>query len=355
MSGYQILENTTHKILRSPSINYDFNKETGFMATWGTTVEENPDLSPIGPFIADIEISSVCNGINNKPCKFCYKSNTGVGENMSLETFKTIFHKLGRQLTQIAFGIGDLDGNPDFWSIMDYCRTNGTNYVIPNVTTNGWGLTDEYADRLVSLCGAVAVSRYNPKDVCYDAVKKLTDRGMNQVNIHMLVSLETYDACFEVMKDSLSDPRLEKLNAIVFLSLKPKGNRNNYQKVGTASYKNIIDYAFENNVRVGFDSCSAPMFLEAVKDRENYKSLEILSEPCEATLFSVYLNSDGVMFPCSFLEEAEGLNVAECDDFKKDIWFAHKTAKFRDSLIATEKTCTINGVGCRKCPVFDIY
>lgn len=353
---YQILENSSHKLLRSPVVNYDFNKNNGFMATWGATEEENPNYSPVGPFIADIEISTICHGINNRPCKFCYKSNTGVGTNMSLETFKTIFHKLGRQLTQIAFGIGDIDGNPDVWDIMSYCRDNGKNYVIPNVTINGWGLTDEYAERLSKLCGAVAVSRYNPKDVCYDAVKKLTDLGMTQVNIHMLVSEETFKDCLEVMSDSKTDPRLAKLNAIVFLALKPKGDRNTLHPLGTENYKQLIDVAFEREVRVGFDSCSAPMFLNAVKDRENYDALEVLAEPCESTLFSVYLNSDGMMYPCSFLEDEEsGLNVAECEDFKKDIWFEERTAKFRKELIGTEKKCTINGKGCRTCPKFDIY
>ena len=344
------------KLLRSEVVNYDFNKKSGFMATWGKDLKDNPSFSPVGPFIADIEISTVCHGINNVPCKFCYKSNTGVGDNMSLDTFKKVFSKLGKQLTQIAFGIGDIDGNPDVWSIMEYCRNNDINYVVPNVTINGWNLKDEYADKLASLCGAVAVSKYQPKDICYDAVKKLTDRGMDQVNIHMLVSEETFQDCLEVMSDSKTDPRLEKLNAIVFLALKPKGKRNTLHPLGTDNYKKLIDTAFENNVRVGFDSCSAPMFLNAVKDRPNYDSLEVLCEPCESTLFSVYINTDGLMYPCSFMEDVEeGLDVANCNDFKKDIWFSDITAKFRDSLINTEKECIINGKGCRKCPKYDIY
>lgn len=356
-SGCVITENALFKRLQSKECNYFFNKKTGLTLTWGATPKEDPKYNPYGPIIADIEISTICNG-NGKPCSFCYKSNTPKGENMSLETFKKLFHRLPKTLSQIAFGIGNLDGNPDFISIMEYCRNNDYNFVVPNVTTNGFNLTDEMADKLVATCGAVAVSKYNPKDVCYDAVKKLTDRGMKQVNIHMLVSHETFDACMEVMQDSKTDPRLEKLNAIVFLSLKPKGKRNFFRKIATENYKKIVDYAFEHDVRIGFDSCSAPKFLNAVKDHANFKTLYEMSEPCESFLFSIYINTDGQTSPCSFLEELPNykmLDVLNCNDFKKDIWEHLSTLKFRESLLKTEESCSINGSPCRRCPEFDIY
>jgi len=345
------------KRLKSPNYNYTFNPDTGFFARWGKTKEEDPDYSPFGPEILDMEISTICNGIGSGPCKWCYKSNTKVGENMSFEKFKTIFHKLPKTLTQIAFGIGDIDSNPDFFKIMEYCRNNDYNYVVPNVTINGYNVTDEQADKLASLCGAVSVSMYEPKDTCYDAVKKLTDRGMTQINIHRLVAHETFEACMEVMQDSKEDPRLAKLNAIVFLALKPKGKRNDFSKLGTDKYKELVDFAFENEIRVGFDSCSAPMFLESVKDRDNYKMLEQMSEPCESYLFSFYVNVEGKTTPCSFLEESgyEEIDVAECNDFLKDIWNAKPVQDFRDTLLATAKKCTINGNGCRFCPEYNIY
>jgi MoaA/NifB/PqqE/SkfB family radical SAM enzyme len=352
-----ITENKNFKRLKSKECNYYFNKKTGLTLTWGTTLKDDPKYNPYGPIIADIEISTICNGLG-KPCSFCYKSNTPKGENMSLETFKKIFHRIPKTLTQIAFGIGNIDENKELFDIMEYCRNNDYNQVVPNITINGFNLTDEYADKLASICGAVAVSKYNPKDVCYDAVKKLTDRGMTQVNCHMLVSHQTFDSCMELMSDTKTDPRLEKLNAIVFLSLKPKGKRNTFKKIANENYKKIIDYAMENDIRIGFDSCSAPKFLEAVKDRKDFKTLFEMSEPCEAQIFSIYINVDGKTSPCSFLEDLpnyEMLDVLNCTDFKKDIWDHLATQKFRESLLKTEETCTINGNPCRKCPEFDIY
>lgn len=110
----------------------------------------------------------------------CYKSNTySRSENMSLETFKVVLGKLNQSglLTQVACGIGDIDANPEIWEIFAYCRAQD---IVPNVTINGARLSDEAIGHLTTLCGAVAVSVYDPKEVCYDAVRRLTEDPMKQ-------------------------------------------------------------------------------------------------------------------------------------------------------------------------------
>lgn len=406
MVDYKIIENKTSKALVSDAVNYYFSKATGFTATWGKTKEEDAIYSPFGPLIADIEISTICHGVNGTLCPACYKTNSSVGRNMSLETFKKLLDKFfikkvkieledgnvmsfayndlvsltnGQKkyakyltgglhidkitipvekmriksikkekitpLTQVAFGIGTLGANPEMWSIMEYCKENG---VIPNITINGGGLTAENADKLVALCGAVAVSKYNPKDVCYDAVKMLTDRGLNQCNIHMILSQDTYDACFEVIRDSKEDKRLEKLNAIVFLMLKPRGDRNKLRPLqDLGKYKKLVEFAFENNVRLGFDSCSAHMFLKAVKDNPNFTQFKMAADPCESTCFSIYVNVDGKVFPCSFCDgEKDWENGIDLKVYNNmlDVWNSEKIVNWRKKLLK-------NG---RKCPMFNL-
>jgi hypothetical protein len=102
-----LLENKEIKMCRSEKYNYDFNKKTGYFRRWGKTLADDPDYAP-SPEILDMEISTICEGIGSGPCKWCYKSNTQVGENMSFEKFQTIFHKLPKNLTQIAFGVGSI-------------------------------------------------------------------------------------------------------------------------------------------------------------------------------------------------------------------------------------------------------
>lgn len=331
------------KKVRTKEYNYNFSLKTGLFARWGKTLKDDPQFSPLGPEIADIEISTICHGLG-KPCAWCYKANTDKGENMTLKQFKMLFKKFPKNLTQIAFGIGDIYSNKDIFKIFEHTRKNN---VIPNVTINGWNLLDKYADKLAKLCGAVAVSRYEPKDVCYDAVKKLTDRGMTQVNIHALVSEETYDSCFETLKDFSKDSRLKKLNAIVFLTAKQKGRGEWLTTLSMKKYKKLVNYGLDNKIKIGFDSCSANKFLKAVKTHPARKKLEQYCEPCESGIFSAYINVKGQYYSCSFTEGEKGfkpLDVMNCKDFLKDIWFHKKTIEWRKRLLKN----------CRNCPVFNI-
>ncbi len=330
------------KVYNSPAYKYMFNLETGFFARWGATPEDDPEFSPVGPEIADIEVSTIC----SKGCPWCYKSNKCQGRNMSLHDFKIILNKFPNTLTQVAFGIGDIDANPDLWKMMEFCREKN---VIPNLTINGDRMTPELYDKIVGLCGAVAVSLYD-KDTCYNAIEQLTNRGMNQVNIHSLLAHETYDKCIDVLLDSTTDKRLEKLNAVIYLWLKPKGERNHLTQVGAKDYRNLVRFALEKKLKLGFDSCSAPMFLKAVEGHGQYKQFETMCEPCESTLFSYYINTDGVGFPCSFSEGViEGIDVLHAQDFMKDVWNGKQTTDFRTNCIGSKD---VNK--CRNCTIYKL-
>lgn len=340
------------KIVNYPDYHYIFNKETGFFARWGKTKEEDPSFSPLGPEILDIEISTIC----HQGCNFCYKSNTSKGTNMSLETFKKILSKIPNNLCQIAFGIGSLDSNLDLWKIMAYTREQG---YVPNITINGSRMTPADYQKLAVLCGAVAVSNYN-KDQCYNAVEelnrwkqKVSYPTLKQVNIHQLLSVETLDKCWELLHDMQIDPRLKDLNAVVFLLLKPKGKRNKLTQLKNASqYRELVNYALNHNLRIGFDSCSASSFMRAIEGHKRYKELEQCAEPCESTCFSLYINVDGFAVPCSFCEgepSMKPINMLEVNDFMKGVWFGPELTEFRNKLLKAEKD-----TGYRQCPVFDL-
>lgn len=338
------------KWFRSPDCNWNFNYETGFTTIWGKKPIDDAGFSPM-PMILDIEVTTICKGPGGIPCKFCYKSNSPIGDNMSFETFKTIIDKMP-WLTQIAFG-GDAqcESNPDIWKMMDYCRQKR---IVPNITVAD--ITDDTADKLAQHCGAVAVSRYDNKDLCYDSVKKLTDRGMSQVNIHQLICKETLENALDTTKDIKEDSRLSKLNAIVYLSLKKKGRaiNNNFNCLSQNEFNFLMIYAIRNKVSIGMDSCSAHKFLNFVnlmkQANPNFDPSMIIKsvEPCESTCFSSYINTYGEFYPCSFTEGTErwesGISVPDCNDFVDDIWDHPRTIEFRETLLA----------GKRNCPVFEV-
>ncbi len=355
MTKYAISEIDDKKYFLSENYNFIFNKDTGFFARWGKEQKDDPDYSSFGPEILDIEISK---GRCSQKCRFCYKSNgSGESVNMSLDTFKLISRSFPKTVTQIAFGITDIHENVDFWAIMAHTKEIG---VIPNYTTNGFGVTKEVAEKTAKLCGAVAISLYD-KDQCYNAINEFTKAGMTQVNIHYMLCEETFDAAFELINDVHIDSRLKGLNAIVFLQYKPHGRGvgkfTSIQNID--KFKSLIEHANDTNVGIGFDSCSAPLYFKAINNEPNYKQLSEYAEPCESGLFSFYMNVEGKYFPCSFTEGEndweEGIDGNNPENFIDDIWFNPRLISWRNNLINSSKGCKCKSSSiCRNCPIFAI-
>lgn len=342
----KISENNEWKIITSSELNSIFNKKNGFTATWGKTKDDNPQFCKYGPMILDIEITEKCNGVVHldgirRPCKFCYKSNGPTGKNMTLAEFKLILSKMPKTLGQCALG-ADSTGttNPDMFKMLEYARSVD---IIPNLTIAD--VSDEVADKLSKLCGAVAISRYDDKNICYNSVKKLTDKGMSQVNIHHIIHSTNIEQIKETFYDIKTDKRLEKLNAIVLLSLKTKGRGINFKPASIEQFKEIVELAFKLNISYGMDSCSATKFLSIIKDRPDYKELEQVVEPCESSCFSCYISSNSEYFPCSFCEKVEGwvegIKITKDTDFIKDIWYNPKVKLFRETLMSCKRACPL--------------
>lgn len=319
----------------STNYNYAFNQENGNFWRWGETEYDDPDFSPIGPEILDLEVSTIC----SQGCKFCYKSNTKRGQNMSFETFKTILDKMPT-IMQVAFGIGDIDANPDLWNMMWYCRQRE---IVPNITISGFGLTAYSLRMLSKYCGAVAVSNYD-LDVCLNAITQLRARGLEQTNIHQFLSEETLTQCWELATGYVesSDPRFQDINAIVFLSVKQEGRGKGFTPVSRDDFDKLIDFCLGNQIPIGFDSCGAHKFLRSIQDHPRYDEWFRYVEPCESGLFSSYVNVEGKYFPCSFAESyTEGIDILEIDNFLDGVWFDPKTVEWRERLLNCNRNCPL--------------
>lgn len=341
----KIFDNGKVKKVKSEHYNYVYDYNTGFFARWGRTPQDDPWMAPF-PEILDMEVTTICKGPAGKLCKFCYKSNNSNGMNMSFDTFKLIVDKMKPDypngiigITQLAFGVdAQCESNPDIWKMMEYCRENK---IVPNVTVAD--ISDETADKLAKYCGAVAVSRYDDKNICYDSVKKLVDRGMKQVNIHVMISRETVHNAIETINDYHTDPRLKGMNAIVFLSLKKKGRGVGHTPLTQEMFTELAEMATQLDVSFGFDSCSANKYLKSIEGKPNYDQIATNVEPCESTLFSSYISADGEFYPCSFGEQYtgwdHGIKITAETNFVKDVWFNEKVSIFRKSLMEHKRNC----------------
>ena len=340
--GLKITENAIMKMVRSENYNYNFNKVTGYFERWGKTADDNPEFAP-GPEILDFEVTSIC----DHGCSFCYKSNTSKGFNTSFEEFKMVLDKMPQTLTQVAFGVdAGATSNPELLDMMWYARGQG---IIPNVTVAK--ITSDTAAALAKVCGAVAVSRYQNKFDCYGSIQSLHHFGLKQVNMHILISVETEKWIWETFEDYLNGD-IKGLNAIVLLGLKQKGRGEHFNVLPQEKYSKIINYALDNNIPIGADSCSGPKLIKSVTNRDNFKEIYEMVDPCESTLFSAYVDEKCVFYPCSFTpnntEWEDGLHIKYANDFT-EIWNHPKTVDFRNNLV-NNKDCN----GCRECPLYDI-
>ena len=169
------------------------------------------------------------------------------------------------------------------------------------------------------------------------------------VNIHIMISEETLGQVYETFTDFINkDERLSGLNAIVLLSLKTKGRGKSFTPLSQEKFKKLVTTALDNDIPIGFDSCSCHKFLDSVKDHDKFEQFEMLSEPCESACFSSYINTKGDFYPCSFAENQgewkTGIKVDTCIDFLKDVWYNEKTIKFRNELLRNKRNCVIYDV-----------
>ena len=347
-------ETATTKVISHPDYHMIFDKTRGNMARWGRHHNEDAVYAPLGPELLDLEIVvDGCNGAGHGPCTFCYKANTNqTPRYMTYNTFRTLLSKFPKvnnvyTLTQIAFGITGVQSNPDFIKIMRHARRNG---IIPNFTMTGADLTDELVTEISKLCGAVAISCYETDpELCFNTIKRMTDAGMQQVNMHLLYHANNLPFVYRVLETIQTDSRLEKLNAVVLLAGKPKGRGKKLQQPTQEDFTKLITYVFANNIRVGFDSCSATRFTKALNSidlSDTYRNkLLTLIEPCESFgMFSSYVNVDGVYTPCSFGENEHGWETGidllrPGFDFMYDLWENPKTIAWRVKSIANDRQC----------------
>jgi hypothetical protein len=355
----------TKKIIASPDYNLIFDKKNGFTARWGATEDDDPQWSPFGPEILDLEISSAAendtsannplhiatnHGCHGLGCRqFCYKKNRpNKSVHMSLDTFKAIMDRMPKSLCSIAFGVlSPIEQHPQVWEIFEECRKRD---VVPCVTINQ-ELSAEVAKKLAKLCGAVAVS-VNPhnREQAYNSIERLTfiTNGCMQVNIHIVLSNDTVDFVTSVVDDIKNDPRLGRLNAMVMLSFKDKAHTYAMEPISSSYYREVIDYCLDAGINFGFDSCSAKAFSAAVADHPDRERLEQCVEPCESMMFSAYIDVNARLYACSFLENKgmwyQGINVLNHDDFM-DIWNCKQVGQWRKKLLANERGCPEYRIG----------
>jgi ferredoxin len=347
-----VYQGETFKMTLNKSRTYHdfFCKTTGFNLRFGRTLDDDPEHCALGPEIADIEVvTGSCPKVSSENCRWCYKNNTSSpGKVMTFEEFKKVVKSFPENLTQVALGITGVKSNPHLEEMLVWLRENG---IIGNLTLTGADLDDHMTDVLCQNCGACAVSCYDKaKDLCYATIKKLYDTAKTKFNKEMSINMHIVIADFSMshVMDVLNDIKNGKvhgLKSIVMLHAKPVGRAKTLDcTLSKRNLKKVIDFCLNSGISFGFDSCNGHNVQDILVEMGKGELCSSI-EPCESARMSVYVNVEGKITPCSFVEhvyEDTAIDLLNTDVKIEDIWMKNDMLKsFR------------NGIRCSKsCPVY---
>ena len=351
-----VYDGETFKITLNLAHTYHcfFNKLSGFNLRFGTTLDQDPELCELGPEIADIEIvTGSCPKVNSENCRWCYKNNTSApGKIMTLDEFKTVIESFPKNLSQVALGITGVKSNPYLEDILLYLKSQG---IIGNLTLTGADMDDRLCNILASNCGAVAVSCYDKaKDLCYKTIKKLHDVAIKKYGRHMSVNMHIVIADFSIqhVMDVLSDIKSRKvdgLKSVVMLHAKPVGRAKNLDcSLSEENLTKVIQYCLDNDISFGFDSCNG-YNVQKILDKLRHSELCSVIEPCESGRLSIYVNVDGKITPCSFVEhtfEKDAIDLLKGNIKVNEIWTTNSMLNSFRNCSKCSKSCPIFKLDC---------
>lgn len=314
-----------------------FNKENGFFLRKEFPNYSEPFMSHHGPELIDISITNWC----DKGCSFCYKESNYSGNHMSISTFDMILNQAKKMdCFQIALGGGNPNQHPDFCEMIKLSRIKYG--IVPSYTTNGRGLTKEVLKATSDYCGSVAVSYYSDTEV-KNSISKLNEFGIKP-NIHFLLDSKSINKAIDLLKNPPS--YFKGIRAIIFLNYKPIGRGKKEELLCKKSsqvnpfFVEIDNFQKNNKIGIGFDSCS----VSGIKRYLNVPDVYV--EPCESARFSMYIDENGLAYPCSFMiDRFQGIKVNSNN--LEDIWLNATTFKnIRKLLKKNNEDSCING-----CPI----
>ena len=354
---WTVYHGSTFKMTMNESHTYHcfFSKLDGFNLRFGKTIDDDPEYCALGPEIADIEIvTGSCPKVNSENCRWCYKNNTSApGKVMTLEDFQEIISRFPINLTQVALGITGVKSNPYLKDILIYLRKLG---IIGNLTLTGADLDDEMADVLCEYCGACAVSCYDKaKELCYSTIKRLYDNAKEKfnrdmhLNMHIVIADFSMDHIMDVLND-IKDGKVPGLRSVVMLHAKPVGRAKNLDcSLSKENLTKVIKFCLDNNISFGFDSCNGHNVQDILMDMGKPELCSSI-EPCESGRMSIYVNVEGKITPCSFVEhvyENSAIDLLNTDVMVKDIWMTDKMLNAFRNCTKCSKSCPIYLLDCK--------
>ncbi len=275
---------------------------------------------------------------------------------MPLEDYHMVLQELTNQkygcIFQVALGGGEPLLHPDFNEIIRITREDYG--IIPNYTTSGKFFNHKNIEATKNYCGAVAISWDPYRNLSLEELSKIGSYLKDNdilANIHYVVSEKTINDATGILKGKY-DEYLQNFNSVIFLTYKPTGRAENSEsiksKISLKSFLDLIDSPI-TNIKIGFDACFVPVLMKATDVNIDFV------DSCECGFFSVYIDENLDVTPCSFCNDSKyhyNLKQFSFEEIWKDKFSSYRNYVNKNCQLDCQK-CDKH-LECRgKCPFFD--
>ena len=121
------------------------------------------------------------------------------------------------------------------------------------------------------------------------------------LNMHIVIADFSMDHIMDVLND-IKNGKVPGLKSVVMLHAKPVGRAKNLDcSLSKENLTKVIKFCLDNNISFGFDSCNGHNVQDILMDMSKPELCSSI-EPCESGLMSIYVNTEGKITPCSFVE-----------------------------------------------------
>ncbi|MBN1329652.1 MAG: radical SAM protein [Candidatus Heimdallarchaeota archaeon] len=320
-------------------VNQEYMKELGYPTSNLWSKKSNHLSAPLDVHFA---LTNEC----PMECKHCYKSSTaGEKANLSLEEIKEVINVLTEMhVFSVAFGGGEPFARKEIFDIAEYTRSKG---IIPNVTTNGFYITKENAERC-KVFGHMHVSldlhteefdNFKNKGAFTAATKAidlLVEQGIH-VGINCVLSSKNFEHLEDFAKFCLS----KNVKDISFLRFKPIGRANKqYSEMKLTNEQNIelfpklMKLMRKYKIVAQVDCSMLPMF---AYHKPSYKLLDFFgAQGCVGGDIFIEIKETGEIRSCSFSNTYEG----NAKELKENWEKLPQLTRYRDVTNQIEKPCS---------------
>ena len=220
----------------------------------------NMDLIPKHPELVDIKLTDVC----HIGCPWCYQDSTSDSVHGSLNTIKTVIKSLNPQITEVAYGGGDVLQHPDIVEILKFSRDCGL--TSSNITMN-WQSVMKYPEKVkevMSLLDAIGVSITGVGQI-EKVVSKLKEIGYyipSRICFHIIPDLYSKRIITKILEELLN---YSYESDILFLGYKTNGRGKDVTSQQVEDMQEIFNFIIENKVNLQCDTKFVKDYFELVK------------------------------------------------------------------------------------------